>query len=161
MNMKISTIIDYISYLLKKYGEIQQAQTKNIYRVASIKKSTNGTKIIIQVIGKSTFMEFSPAEILSNDAFVEQFSRKDIQKISYVYAQDNLEEKEPDLTLIQQKFDIHGGKISFILKDQNGNTSAKTASEIVKDKTIVKNLSKQDAVNIGYIAGYEHSQSDT
>ncbi len=165
MNMKISGIIEYISYLVKKYGEIQQVQMKNTFRVASIKKTANATKIIFQVIGKSTFMECTSAEILSNDAFIERFSKKDIQTITYAHAQDeNLKKNQnasPDLKLIQQEFNLQAGKIQFTLKDKEGNTTSKTAAEIVTDKKIIKKLDQQDALNIGYIAGYEHSQNDT
>jgi hypothetical protein len=80
MNMKISAIIDYMSFLFKKYGEIQHIQMKNTFRIANIKNTNNGTKVIFQVIGKSTFLECTPAEILSNEAFIEGFSKKDVQK---------------------------------------------------------------------------------
>ena len=63
---------------------------QNKFRVASIKKSSTGTKIIFQVIGKSTFMECTPNEILSNDAFLECFSKKDIQKITTLQAQEEI-----------------------------------------------------------------------
>lgn len=164
MTMKISALIEYISYLVKKYGEIQQAQMKDTFRVASLKNSTNGTKIIFQVIGKSTFMECTPYEILSNDAFIERFSKKDIQKIIYAQTQDearkNAQNSAPDFKLIQQEFNMHVGKTRFVLKDKNGKTTLKTASEIATDKSIVKSLTQQDALNIGYIAGYEHSQNN-
>ena len=87
MNMKLSSIVEYLTFLLKKYGEIQQIQMKNTFRVASIKNTSDDIKIIFQVIGKSTFMECSSAEILSNDSFLERFSKKDIQKITYAHAQ--------------------------------------------------------------------------
>ena len=161
--MKIAVVIDYISYLIKKYGEIQQLQMKNTFRVASIKHTPTGNKIIFQVIGKSTFMECTPAEILSNDAFIERFSKKDVQKITYVYAQEeNLKHNlpSPDLKLVEQEFNIHAGRTKFVLKDQDGRISSKTAIEIVKDKKIVKKLTQHDAMNIGFIAGYEHFQND-
>jgi len=163
MNIKVSAIIDYISLLVKKYGEIQYAQMKNTFRVANIKNSSNGTKIIFQVIGKSTFLECTPAEILSNDAFIERFSKKDIQKISYAHAQNEhlknaQQPSSPDLKLVAQEFNITSGKIRFTLRDKDGSTLRKTAAEVVLDKTTVKKLSPQEALNIGYIAGYEHSQ---
>src|SRR5579883_3442379 len=164
MNMKISAIVDYISFLVKKYGEIQHVQMKNTFRVASIKTTATGTKIIFQVIGKSTFMECTPAEILSNDAFIERFSKKDIQKITYAHAQDeNLkttQQPATDLKLVRQEYNMANGKTSFVLRDKDGNTSEKTATEIALDKKIIKKLSQQEALNIGYVAGYEHSQND-
>lgn len=165
MNNKVSGIIDYISHLLKKYNELQQVQMSNTFRVASVKNTASGYKIIFQVIGKSTFMESTPAEILSNDAFIERFSKKDIQKITYTHAlNQNLKsatEKSHELKLIQQEFNVIDGKTQFTIKDKEGNTSLKSAAEIVVDKKIVNKLSQQEALNVGYIAGYEHSQNDT
>ena len=164
MNMKFSSIIEYLTFLIKKYGEIQQTQMKNTFRVASIKHSANGTYIIFQVIGKSTFMECSPAEILSNDSFLERFSKKDIQKITYAYAQkENSKTKNPinNLKLVRQEFNALDRKTKIALEDKNGKTTFKTAAEITLDKKIVDNLTQQDAINIGYIAGYEHSQNDS
>jgi hypothetical protein len=163
MNMKLSSIVEYISYLVKKYGEIQHMQMQNTYRVASIKNSASGSKIIFQVIGKSTFMECTPSEILSNDAFAERFSKKDIQKITLLYAQEENRKQQPnpDLKLIRQEYNINDGKAKFILRDKKGNTTIKTAAEISLDKKIINHLTKQDAMNIGYTAGYEHSQDDS
>lgn len=165
MNIKISHMINYISDLVKKYGEIQQIQMQNTFRIASIKSTTTETKVIFQVIGKATFMECTPAEILSNDAFIERFSKKDVQKITYAHAKDeNLKasrQTSPDLQLVRQEFNMSDGKTSFILKDKDGNTSLKTAKEIVLDKIIIKKLDQQEALNIGYVAGYEHSQNDS
>lgn len=163
--MKLSSLIDYISFLLKKYGELQKNQMKNTFRVASIKKSAGDTKIIFQVIGKSTFMECSPSEILSNDAFIERFSHRDVQKITLAYVQEetlkNNQDPHPNLQLIRQEFNLNDGRTTFLLRDKEGNSTLKTASEISKDKKIIKDLTQQDALNIGYIAGYEHSQNDS
>lgn len=162
MNIKLSSLVEYITYLLKKYGEIQKVQMKNTFRVASIKNSAHGVRIIFQVIGKSTFMECSPAEILSNNSFLERFSKKDIQKITYAYAQqENKKQSNNNMKLIRQEFSANEGKIRFTLKDKEGNTTFKTAKEISLDKKIINHLSQHDAMNIGYVAGYEHSQNDT
>jgi hypothetical protein len=162
MNAKISAIIDYISLLVKKYSEHQLKQMNNTFRVASIKNTANGNKIIFQVIGKSTFMECTPAEILSSDSFAERFSKKDIKKITYAHAQDeNLKNNQnllPDIRLIQQEFNLTEGKTQLTLRDKEGHTSLKTAAEVAADKKIIKKLTQQDALNIGYIAGFEHSQ---
>jgi len=163
--MKISHMINYISALVKKYGEIQQIQMQNTFRIASIKSTTSETKVIFQVIGKATFMECTPAEILSNDAFIERFSKKDVQKITYAHARDESlkvnNQASPDLKLVRQEFNMTAGTTNFILRDKDGNTSLKTAKEIVLDKIIIKKLDQQEALNIGYVAGYEHSQNDS
>lgn len=165
MNMKISSLVDYVSHLLKKYGEIQQGQMKNTFRVASIKSTATGCRIVFQVIGKSTFMECSPNEILSNDAFLERFSKKDIQQITYAYLNNEKEHirKTPanKTQVVEQTFDRDEGQMKITLQTSNGTTSQKTASEIALDKKLIGSLTQQDALKIGYIAGYEHSQNDT
>ncbi|MBV9576416.1 MAG: hypothetical protein JO149_07305 [Gammaproteobacteria bacterium] len=164
MNKKISGIVEYISYLLKKYSELQQTQMKHSFRVASIKKSAKGTKVIFQVIGKSTYMESTPAEILANDAFIEKFSKKDVQAITYAHAHmTNIKRKEllsPDLKLTQQEFNHEAGKIELTFEDKEGNLITKSADEIVTDKQTIDKLTRQDAINVSYIAGYEHSQNN-
>jgi len=107
-------------------------------------------------------MEYRASDILSNDAFADQFSKKDIQKITLAYAQDeNRKQKgRSDLKIVSQEFNINEGKAKFILQDKEGNITTKTAAEISLDKKIVNDLTKQDAINIGYVAGYEHSQND-
>jgi hypothetical protein len=159
MNMRISTIINYIGFLFKKYAEIQSIQTKNTFRVANIKTIDNATKIIFQVIGKSTFLECTPTEILTNEFFMEGFSKKDIQKITYLHAKNENTKSSPDLKLIHQEYNMTNGKTQFILRNKQGGISRKNAAEVVLDKETIKKLSPQEALNIGYIAGYEHSQN--
>lgn len=163
--MRLSTFMDSISSFVKKLSETQQLQSKNTFRVAGINSTAEDVKIIIQVIGKSTFMKCTPEEILSNDAFIEQFSKKDIQKIAHSYTQnENIKLKKKtatNLKLVSQEFNIFDRKTNFTLEDSKGNTTRKSAKEITLDKKIIKQLNQEDALNIGYIAGHEHSQDNT
>jgi len=160
MHKNILTIIEYISYLFKNYTAVQQVQLQNRCSISSIQQTKNGTKIIFQIIGKSIFMESSPQEILSNNDFTECFSKKDIQKIIYAQINDQNENQfNQNLKLIYQEFNAEDGKTKFVLKDKKENITLKTASEIILDKKIVKKLTQEDAINIGYIAGYEHSNT--
>jgi hypothetical protein len=165
--MKISSIVDYLALLLKKYNEIQQIQMTNTFRVSSIKYTTDGgVKIIFQVIGKSTFMDCSLDEILSNDVFLEQFSKKDIQMITYAHAQlESIKKQQTTdhrLKLVRQEFNICDEQIQFTLKDQKGCATVKTAAEIYLDKALINHhLAQKDAVNIAYVAGFEHGQNDS
>lgn len=161
MGIKFFSIYEYIAYVFKKCGELQSIQ--NTFRVAAVKQTATEAKIIFQIIGKATFMECSPAEILSNEAFMERFSRKDIQKIIYAQVQyeNKTLQKEHELKLAQQEFNIESNKTKFFLKDTSGSITSKTAAEIALDKSIINKLSQQDAINIGYIAGYEYSQNNS
>ncbi|HSW94169.1 MAG TPA: hypothetical protein VLJ15_07450, partial [Gammaproteobacteria bacterium] len=79
---KFLTIFEYTAWFIRQYSE-QQAQ-QNIYRIVEIKQSTSGQyKLIVQIIGKSTIIECTPEEIVTNDHMLEGFSKKDIRAITY------------------------------------------------------------------------------
>lgn len=160
--MKLSTLIDYFTLLFKRYSDIQKAQIKSTFRLLQINNTNNQVEVLFQMIGKSLFMRCSAAYILSNDQFMEKFSKKDIQQMTYALAQERNKclqmHNENNLKLIRQEFDITNNKTKFIFSDKKGNFTLKTAAEISLDKKMINQLSRQDAVNIGYTAGYEHSQ---
>lgn len=151
--------MDYISLLIRKYAEIQSIEMSNTFRIVNIRTVNNETKIIFQIIGKAMFLESTPTEIIANDDFLEKFSKKDIKKISFLYAQ-NENKINPGLKILRQEYNVSNEKIQFILRDNDGNTSKKTASQIFLDKTTIAKLSPEQASNIGFAAGYEHSYDD-
>ena len=165
MNKKFSSLVEYISLILRKYNDIQQSQMNNTFRVASVKNSGKAIKIIFQVIGKATFMECAPKDILSNDAFLEQFSKKDIQAITLAYAEDqnlkNPRQIENRLKILKHDFNANNGKTRFVLVDEDGKRITKSSAEIYLDKEAINNLSQLEAAKIGFVAGHEHAQLDT
>lgn len=159
MRFKLSSIIEYSAWLLKKYNSLQQAQENNIYRIIDIKQLRNDQyKVIIQIIGKSSIIECSPQEIVTNDGLLEGFSKKDIRTITY-FACNPIQ--KPKYKIIMQEFCEKLNRVIFKLKDNKSETLViKTANQIVMDKNIINSLSREDVNSISYIAGYECSQTE-
>ena len=160
MNFKISSIFGYTSWLLKKYNELQQIQEKNIYRIIEIKQSAKEQyKLIVQVIGKSSIIECLPNEIVADDRLLEGFSQKDVRTITYLACEKI---KKPKYKIVSQDFCEKFNGMVFKLKEpENEVLLTKTANQIVIDKYLINNLSKEDINSISYIAGYEYSQNKT
>jgi len=152
---KIKSLIEYTSWLLKEFHEHQNIQP-NIYRIVEIKKlSFDNYLLIIQVIGKSTIIKYTPQEIVVDDKILEGFSKKEIKMITFLACQKN---KEPKFKIIMQEFSENFNKILFKIKNEDGNEIiSKTAAQLISDKEILNNLSKEDANCINFAAGYEQS----
>ncbi len=155
---KILAVFEYTLVLLKKYNEIKQADEKNIYRIIELKKtSSNQLKLIIQIVGKSSIIECYPHEIVAVDRLLEGFSKKDVRTITYL-ACNKIDTSK--YKIITQNFCSKINKIIFKLKEnENSDLIFKTAGEIVLDKNIINNLSREDIYSITYIAGYESAQN--
>lgn len=152
---KFSSIFDYITSLLKQINELQQQSINTIYRITDVKQSSaDSVKIVIQLIGKSTFIECTPQEIAGDDRFLEGFSKKDIRTITYYAC---LPRNKPKYKLIAQEF--CDDKLAFKLKKLDSNEIIfKNAGDLLLDKNIIDHLNLEDMRSISYAAGYEHSQ---
>jgi hypothetical protein len=155
---KVSTFFQYAGWLLKIYSESQKPQS-DIYRIAEIKQTkTDEKKFVIQVIGKSVFIECTPQEIVVDDRMLEGFSKKDIRTIIYLACEQI---RKPKYKIVVQEFCEKFNRILFKLKVKNDEDSIeKTANQILLDKSLINGLSQEDIKNVSYIAGYEHSQSE-
>lgn len=159
MPAKIQSLIDHVAFILKKYRLQENGQQNNIYRIVEIKKSHHGqSKLIIQVIGKSSVFECTPQEIVAVDCLLEGFSKKDVRAITYLACEQI---KQPKYKIVMQEFCEKFNKMIFKLKaSENESPVIKTANQIVMDKNLINNLSKEDVNSISYIAGYECSQHE-
>jgi len=88
---------------------------------------------------------------------LEGFSKKDIRAITYLACQQL---KKPKYKIILQEFSDACNKMKFKIKNKD-QIIIKSASQIILDKSIIKNMSKDDISSVSYIAGYEHSQERT
>lgn len=152
---KFSSVLEYTASLLKRYNDLQK-KINTIYRIVDVKKNTSGSASLqVQVIGRSTFIECSPQEILADDNLLEGFSKKDIRTITYYACQPST---KPKFKLLAQEF--LEDKLVFKLKNLDSNeVIIKSAGDILLDKNIIDSLSKEDARSISFAAGYEHSQN--
>lgn len=156
---KISTIFQYVSWLLKNYNEQRNNHQNDIYRIAEIKQLSSGeNKIIIQVIGKSTFIECTPQETVMDDRLLEGFSKSDVRTITYFACKQS---QKPKYRIVIQEFCDKLNRVLFKLKIKDSDKAVlKSANEILTDKDILDNLSKDDIKSISYIAGCEHLQNE-
>ena len=155
---KTSTIFQYIGWLLKTYHD-QQTLNADIYRIAEVKHGESSEiKFVIQVIGKSIFIEHTPQEIVLDDAFMDGFSKRDIRTITF-YAYQAL--TKPKYKIVLQNLSAKLNRVLFKLK-LNGTETAieKTAGEITMDKDLINGLSQEDVSSVSFVAGCEHGASD-
>ncbi len=152
---KISSVFEFAIWFLKRYHNQHQIQD-SIYRIVEVKQSTNGQyKLVVQIIGKSTVVQYAPEEIAVSDRMLEGFSKRDIRTITYFACEQN---KKPRYKIIMQEFCDTLNKILFRLKKRDSDeTILKTAGQISLDKNLITNLSQEDVCSISYIAGYEQS----
>jgi len=158
MRLKILPIFEYTTQLLKKYKQLHQLQDRNIYRLIEIKQLASQYKLIIQIVGKSSIIESSPQEIVATDRLLEGFSKTDVRTITYLACNPIKKQK---YKIIMQEFCDKFNRMTFKLKETTSETLLiKTANQIVMDKNIINNLSREDINSISYIAGYECSQNE-
>jgi hypothetical protein len=151
---KMTLLFEYAGWIFKKYNELQN-QPCDIYRIIEVKQSAGKYKVVIQLIGKSIFFEYTPQEIVTNDRMLEGFSKQDIRNITYLACESI---KKPKYKIVMQQFCFHFNKMLFQLKKCNSNeVIMKTANQISLDKNLINSLSHEDVQSISYIAGYEHS----
>ncbi|HSW68874.1 MAG TPA: hypothetical protein VLI69_01780, partial [Gammaproteobacteria bacterium] len=103
--------------------------------------------------GKSTIIECTPEEIVTNDHMLEGFSKKDIRAITYFACE---EIKKPKYKIIAQEFSGDLNTLLFKLKKCDGDeVILMTAGQIVLDRELINNLSVEDVRSISYAAGHE------
>ena len=142
-----NTLYDYY----KRYRTSQYSPT--LYRIADIKLREETCYLMVQIKGKSSYIECNPEDILADDAYLEGFSKKDIRTITYfAYAHFN----RPQYHLVMQEFCDQLKRMRFQLKALHHNEIVtKTAAEISCDKKLIRKLSQEDVQCISYIAGLE------
>lgn len=155
MIVKSSQINAYFSWILRKYEELKmELKTREAYQILEINRKNSGISTLkICIVGTGKVVEYSPEEIISDDVFLDGFSKKDIRTISY-YAYANL--NKPKFEIIKQCFSEKLKNFVFTLKKQNSNIHhEKTAIEIAQNSSLIKELSSNDAYRIGYMFGCE------
>lgn len=150
MIKKISSIIEYVGWLLEKQRELQQYCT---FRIINIKNEpSNEPLLTIQVINKTATFQCYPSEIVKNDILLDGFSKQDIRTITY-YATKYI--TLPKRKIISHKFIDGIHKIVCKIK-KNNQVEEKLITEVVKNKSI-SDYSSEDAFQIGYFLSTEHS----
>lgn len=152
---KILSVSEYLTCFLKNCNN-ETANQQNIYRIVVVKKCTpEQIKLIVQIIGKSIAVEFTPQEVVANDQLLQGFSKTDIRTITWLACQ---QVSKPKYKIVMQEFCDGLKEILFKLKKRDSEeVVCKTAGQITLDKNLIKNLSQENVCCISYAAGYEQS----
>ena len=154
MNYKSIPFIHYVTLAIKKYHELMDNTNRaDAYRVVDIKFDVlNQCKVLVQLVGKSRIITFNPRELAACDELLEKFSKKDIRTIIYLATQEILKPKQK---IIIQEFCEDTGQWIFKLKNSSHKNIKKTASDISLNKTLLNELSQEDAHVVGYMSATE------
>lgn len=160
MTKKSSSIAEYISWLLQQYNEVRkETSPPTLYRLIEIKeKNDNGYELSFQIIGKAAIFKATPEDVLKNERTIEFFSSKDISIITQLaYKALN----RPRNKIIGKCFSAKLSRLLFKIKNIKKNlTDEYTASELSSNKELIKNLSPEDALTIGYAAAQEKQEEE-
>lgn len=160
MNAKLSSLFEYLNWILQKYQEIQQQiHTTDTLRILDITRNKTGKNLLkIQIIGKASVFECTPEEIVSNDKLLEAFSKKDIRTITYFATQ---EIKKPKYKILLQEFREGINRMIFKIAAPNlAEPIEKTAEQISLDKNLINKLSAEDAHFVGFTTAAEQAIRD-
>lgn len=139
---------------------MHKSQQDSIYRIIDIKNnSKNETILLAQVIGKSSLFQTTPLEILTNDDLLNGFSKKEIRMISYLASKSD--NQKPSYKIFGHEICIRTNSIIYKLKNlTNKIVITKSAKELLLDKDLIKHISPEDALNVGFVAGSESVASE-
>lgn len=156
MKTKLNSLIDYLSFLIKKYHDLlqNQHQLHDAFRIIDIQHNKAEECIVsVQIIGKATVIKCSAQELVKNDTLLEGFSKKDIRTLTYFASQ---EIKKHKYHILVQEFSDKFDKIVFKLGIRGKQcTIEKTADQITLDKSLLQELNPEDAHLIGYTTATE------
>lgn len=153
MYKKISSIIEYVGWLIKKQIELQQNQEVN-FKI--IKVSQNNVKddiLQIQVCKKNAIFNCKPSEITSFESLLEGFSKNEMETIKYLA---NKKDNSSKTQIISYRFCEKIKRfVMKIKKPDSPKINEFLATELSKNKQLIDSLSQQDAYRLGYISAME------
>lgn len=125
------------------------------YRIVSITQNTHDNyEVTVQVIGAASVLKMKPEEILADDDLTSRFSPLDVRTLTYL---GYLDINSPKYKILARRLSEKDNKIVFaLLKKGSKNPEIKVASEISQNSDILKQLNRDDAHMVSYIAGTEH-----
>lgn len=149
--MKKSTLSAYINWLSNQYQTFKQSHRKEAtYRLVEVEDKEGKCILTLQVIGKAITLQSSPEEILANDTWLDCFSPKDVRTITY-YGTKGLHSSKKKITA--KSLSAGSSETVFEVKDiRKGSITQKTAGEISSDLEFLRDLTPEEAHQIGYVA---------
>lgn len=154
---RAESIAEYILWIINKYQEIRKTHNDTAYRVIDIQKSNKKTILTIQISAKNTVFKATPQEIISQEDFLESFSKKDIRLISYLA----FSIKPKKSKIIIQEFCGKLNKTIFGIKISDQEKILRlSAGEISLNKEVLSSLSPDQALMVGYLLADESFSSE-
>jgi hypothetical protein len=125
-----------------------------VYRIAGVLKDKHENYLVqVQLINRNLLFKMKPEEILAEDNLVDQFSPRDIRTLTYL---GYLGINSPNYKILAKKLSENDDELSFFLMNKSDKkVIIKTASEILNEKDIIKNLDPEDAHIVGYTVASE------
>lgn len=155
--MKLNNFRDLAQQIGSWFKAYQQAYEKinppTIYRLLDVKeKQENEYILTVHVVGTAQSFQCPALEVVKDDRLLEGFSKQDVRNISY-YAQQTLNANKK-YAIANQVMD--GEKTRFrLIKLNEDKYIEKTAQEIALDEDLVKSISSNDAMTVGYVDALE------
>lgn len=142
-----------IILFFRQYQRYYRKQQTSRLRIIDIKKDNdNNTFLIVQLKNKNVVYRFLPKEIVSDDNLLNHFSKSDVKTITYLSCQPNQNKAK----IITQEFNEKtNGMIFGIQRGKNNIIIKKTAREISYDKNLVRELTPEEALMVGYMLADE------
>ena len=146
---KSKTLIDWFSSLSLNYKEFINKSKNFRYKIVDIEidKKTNEATLFIMINGiRKQIIPFSPANIVTNDTMLNEFSSFDVRAITF-YAltkeQEQIQSTQISHYIFGQEF--LDGKTIFIVKniDLEGE-ERRSAHELYCDNKLLTNFNRKD-----------------
>jgi len=123
------------------------------YKVISLDQDKSGNySVTVQITRKGLCFKTTPERILSRDSMTDKFSPRDIRTLTYL---GYLEINSPKYKILAKNLAKNDELVLILHKKNENQLEIKKASEVTKDKEIIKQLNSIDAHFIGYAQAIE------
>ena len=154
MSNQLKAIMHHFQQFLEKYRKKTAEESGTLYKIVDIKTDDENKKIlIVQLAKKNIIYKFLPKDILADNSLMEGFSKKDVRTITYLACNP----EKPKTKIITQEFNGKLNSMVFgIQRFGNKTIIKKTANEISFDKSLVSELTPEEALMVGYMLADEN-----
>lgn len=151
---------DWTNWLMSMFKAFVADATKEKgYEILDIYISENTGFTIAQIrLAGRHVVEKNISDIVTDLAFLEGFSKKDIRTLTYLATTETM---KPDYSIVVQHLGNEVDDYMLELRSKNGKKVAnKTPIEMSKDKKLLAKFSPIDAHRIGYMAGIKETVNE-
>lgn len=149
---KKSNWFSWVSAMIKEF--IIESKNKPQYEVVELYEceKTGFTKAIVKLSGRHV-IEKNISDIVIDNNFIQCLDKKTIRTLTYMATVETL---KPDYSVVVQQLGDEVDDYILEIKSRKNNTSIKkSASDVVKNKSLIAKLSPSDANRVGYLQELE------